>query len=112
MRSTSISLYIYYYRELYTSRHKAVMAVTVLTPFTTTTVITQPTAPTFPPNFSHQPIPIAAIVGGIIGGASLAVLVTTGWICWGKSLERQRLKECLEIVSSSNTQTLYILVLI
>ena len=87
------------------------MAVTVLTPFTTTTVITQPTAPTFL-NFSHQPIPIAAIVGGIIGGASLAVLVTTGWICWGKSLERKRLKERLEIVSSSNAQTLYTLVLI
>jgi hypothetical protein len=83
------------------------MAVAVLTPFTTTTVITQPTAPTFPSNLSHQPIPIAAIVGGIIGGASLAVLVTTGWICWGKSLERQRLKERLEIVSSSNTNSLY-----
>ena len=82
----------------------------VLTPFMTTTVIIQPTSSTFQ-NFSHQPIPIAAIVGGIIGGASLAVLVSTGWICWGKSLKRKRLKERLEIVSS-NTRTRYILVLI
>jgi hypothetical protein len=77
-----------------------------LTPYTTTTVvITQETATPFPSDLSHHAIPVAAIVGGIIGGASLAVLVTTGWVCWGKSLKRKQLKERLEIVG---TQTLTI----
>ncbi|KAF8350933.1 hypothetical protein F5887DRAFT_1210947 [Amanita rubescens] len=77
---------------------------TPLTPYTTTTVvIAQETATPLPSDLSHQPIPVAAIVGGIIGGASLAVLVTTGWVCWGKSLKRKQLKERLEIESQLQT---------
>lgn len=77
------------------------VVLTPLTPYTTTTVvITQETATPFPSDLSHHSIPVAAIVGGIIGGASLAVLLTTGWVCWGKSLKRKQLKERLEIVST------------
>ncbi|KAF8623979.1 hypothetical protein AX15_006133 [Amanita polypyramis BW_CC] len=71
--------------------------------YTTTTIaITQPTAPTL--SSSHQPIPVAAIVGGIIGGGILATLATAIWVCWGKSLKRKRLKERLE--AESHLQTL------
>ena len=47
-----------------------------------------------------QPIPIAAMVGGAIGGALLAALVTAAWIWWGKSIKRKQLRARLETVST------------
>ena len=37
----------------------------------------------------HSNVPIAAIVGGTLGGVALAVLAVVGWKLWGRSIRRQ-----------------------
>jgi protein-S-isoprenylcysteine O-methyltransferase Ste14 len=34
-------------------------------------------------------VPIAAIVGGTLGGVMLAILAVIGWKLWGRSIRRQ-----------------------
>jgi hypothetical protein len=63
---------------------------------TTTTIRASPTpGPTQKPSPS---IPVGAIAGGVAGGALLAILVTFGWVCWGKSIKRSQAKQIKEAV--------------
>lgn len=48
---------------------------------------------------STTAIPVGAIAGGVAAGALLAVVVTTGWICWGKSIKRGNAIRQKEVVS-------------
>lgn len=64
----------------------------------TTTVYTYPT--TNPgPQKSGVPVPVPAIVGGVIAGILLALILTAGWVCWGKSIKRTAAKQQSEVVS-------------
>jgi hypothetical protein len=65
---------------------------------TTVTVYTYPTANANPQN-SGPTIPVAAIVGGVVAGMLLAVMVSAGWVCWGKSIRRSAAKRQREAVS-------------
>lgn len=69
----------------------------MLTRFVTTTVAAEATLRPASPS-SNQPIPVAAIAGGVVGGALLAVLVTASWIWWGKLIKRKQLADRLENV--------------
>ncbi|KAF8633736.1 hypothetical protein AX17_004392 [Amanita inopinata Kibby_2008] len=69
--------------------------------YTTTTVITYPTSPTFPS--SSQSIPVAAVIGGVIGGAVFAGLMTVGWILWGKFIKKRQAEESLQLASHLQT---------
>ncbi|PFH47678.1 hypothetical protein AMATHDRAFT_50127 [Amanita thiersii Skay4041] len=71
--------------------------------FTTTTVIATSTNLTFPPESTKHPIPIAAIAGGVAGGALLATLVTVGWIWWGKSIKKSQVQQRHEVESRLQT---------
>lgn len=48
---------------------------------------------------SNAAIPVAAIVGGTVAGALLAVACTAGWIIWGKAIKRDQEKQRNEAVS-------------
>lgn len=68
-------------------------------PTSTTTVYAQPTVTNAPPQNSGVTVPVAAIVGGVIGGMVLAIIITAGWMCWGRSIKRSAAKERSEAVS-------------
>lgn len=68
------------------------------TPTTTTTIIRA--SPTGATQKHTHPVPVAAIAAGVVGGAILAVLVTIGWVCWGKSIKRSNIKQMREAVRS------------
>jgi len=61
----------------------------------TTTVFAggAPTATQSAPPSSAAPLPIGAIVGGLIAGVVLALAAVGGWIWWGRSLEKQKRKK-------------------
>ncbi|RDB21208.1 hypothetical protein Hypma_011340 [Hypsizygus marmoreus] len=64
---------------------------------TTTMYTSYPSAGgTATPGKRGTSVPVAAIVGGVVGGALLAIMVTVGWVCWGKSIKRAQLKEWRE----------------
>lgn len=71
-------------------------------PMSTTTIYTQPTVTNAPPPNSGVTVPVAAIVGGVIGGMLLAIIITAGWICWGKSIKRSSTRQRSEAVSPSH----------
>lgn len=64
---------------------------------TTTTIRASPTGAV---QKHPHPIPVAAIAAGVVGGAILAILVTIGWVCWGKSIKRSNVKQMREAVRS------------
>jgi hypothetical protein len=50
----------------------------------------------------HGPrVPVAAIAGGVVAGALLAIIATIGWIWWGRSLDRSAAKQRREAVRFS-----------
>lgn len=63
---------------------------------TTTVIRAAPTGATQRPH----PVPVPAIAAGVVGGAILAILVTVGWVCWGKSIKRSSIKQMREAVRS------------
>lgn len=65
----------------------------------TTTVYMYPTTDPVPEK-SGTPLPVAAIIGGVIAGMLLAFIITAGWVCWGKSIKRTAAKKRREAVSS------------
>lgn len=67
----------------------------------TTTVFTYPTITSAAPQTSRGTILVAAIVGGVIAGMLLAIILTAGWVCWGKSIKRTEAKQRSEAVSPS-----------
>lgn len=72
----------------------------------TTTIYTQATNLPAPSGPGAPSLPIGAIVGGVSAGAVLAIVVTVGWICWGRSIERTTAKKRKEAVSHSEPPTL------
>jgi uncharacterized protein (DUF2062 family) len=42
---------------------------------------------------SSTSVPVPAIVGGIVGGAFIAVLATVVWIFWGKKIKKDRQRQ-------------------
>ncbi|KAM6500798.1 hypothetical protein JOM56_003812 [Amanita muscaria] len=75
----------------------------MLTRFVTTTVAAEATLRPPSPSSNQPIVPVAAIVGGVVGGALLAVLVTAGWIWWGKLIKRKQLADRLENESQIRT---------
>ncbi|KZS99321.1 hypothetical protein SISNIDRAFT_462149 [Sistotremastrum niveocremeum HHB9708] len=55
----------------------------------TTTIFTGPSQ-TAPTQSSGTPIPLGAIIGGTVAGATLAVIAVLCWIWWGRSIKRQQ----------------------
>lgn len=55
----------------------------------TTTIFTGPTQAA-PPQSSGNPIPLGAIIGGTVAGATLAVIAVLCWIWWGRSIKKQQ----------------------
>ncbi|KAJ6611768.1 hypothetical protein B0H10DRAFT_345082 [Mycena sp. CBHHK59/15] len=52
-------------------------------------------------------IPVGAIVGGMVGGAVLAILCMAGWVVWGKAVRRmkeKRKREAEALRTRSNTR--------
>ncbi|KAJ1310384.1 hypothetical protein OPQ81_007122 [Rhizoctonia solani] len=47
---------------------------------------------TSPPQVEDVPIPLGAIVGGIIGGMLIVLVALGGWWCWGSSLRASKAK--------------------
>ena len=70
----------------------------LLVKFVTTTVFPDPTANAATFQDMGGSIPVAAIVGGVVAGMLLAILVTAGWVYWGKSIKRKSAKEQREAV--------------
>lgn len=69
-------------------------------PVTTTTFYGHPPYTAEPlPTDSPPRVPVAAIAGGVIAGALLAIAATIGWIWWGRSLDRSVAKDRREAVS-------------
>ncbi|KAJ3901044.1 hypothetical protein F5879DRAFT_992322 [Lentinula edodes] len=61
---------------------------------TTTTVFASSSAtPTSSNKSSTSSVPVAAIAGGVTGGAVLAVAIVIAWIVWGRSIKRQKVKQ-------------------
>ncbi|KAF8495371.1 hypothetical protein JB92DRAFT_1105920 [Gautieria morchelliformis] len=52
------------------------------------------------------PIPIGAIIGGLLGGVFLALAAIGGWIWWGKLIERKRRKEVTYLTPTYFSQSL------
>ena len=50
-------------------------------------------------------VPIAAIVGGTLGGIALAILAVVGWKLWGRSIKRKVEAIKPEAVATSNFLT-------
>lgn len=70
----------------------------------TTTVFTYPTITSAAPQTSRGTIPVAAIVGGVIAGMLLAIILTAGWVCWGKSIKRTEAKQRSEAEAFHKTK--------
>ncbi|KAL5511481.1 hypothetical protein ACEPAH_4698 [Sanghuangporus vaninii] len=60
--------------------------------FVTTTVFADPTALGSHVD-PHDPIPVAAIAGGVCGGVVLAVLAVIGWKWWGRQIKKRERRE-------------------
>ncbi|KAL5529389.1 hypothetical protein ACEPAG_5374 [Sanghuangporus baumii] len=60
--------------------------------FVTTTVFADPTSLGSHVD-PHDPIPIAAIAGGVCGGVVLAVLAVIGWNWWGRQIKKHERRE-------------------
>ncbi|GJJ12294.1 hypothetical protein Clacol_006535 [Clathrus columnatus] len=55
-----------------------------------TTTVFVDAGPTVTANASSSSkVPVGAIVGGLLGGAAIALLAVGGWIWWGKVIERK-----------------------
>ncbi|KAJ7285570.1 hypothetical protein C8J57DRAFT_641091 [Mycena rebaudengoi] len=50
-------------------------------------------------------IPVGSIVGGMAGGVVLALLLTAGWILWGKALRRTKEKQQRETDALRRTKS-------
>ena len=70
--------------------------------FITTTVFANATAEAVISEHSGQSVPVAAIVGGAVAGMLLAIIVTAGWVYWGKSIKRKMARERMDTVRSSH----------
>ncbi|KAJ4498882.1 hypothetical protein C8R41DRAFT_915990 [Lentinula lateritia] len=57
---------------------------------TTTVFASSPVTPTSSNKSSTSSVPVAAIAGGVTGGAVLAVAIVIAWIIWGRSIKRQK----------------------
>lgn len=56
---------------------------------------------------SSQPsVPLAPIIGGVLGGVCLALIVVLGWSWWGSCIERKEEEKRKEEVSTSPVQDL------
>ncbi|KAF5358158.1 hypothetical protein D9756_001797 [Leucocoprinus leucothites] len=71
---------------------------------TTTVFSIGPTATSALSARSHSSVPVGAIVGGVIGGAALAVLVTVTWIYWGKQIKKTKRMQQEELDKSRRTR--------
>ncbi|TFK26361.1 hypothetical protein FA15DRAFT_290356 [Coprinopsis marcescibilis] len=76
---------------------------TFLRAVATTTLYRTPVSTVVPPEEPKPRVPIAAIAGGVIAGALLAIMVTIGWIWWGRSLDRSAAKERRDAATRTNT---------
>lgn len=75
-----------------------IMSPTASRIFVTTTLWDTPTSAVTYTN-SGTSIPVGAIAGGIVGGASIAIAVVITWIIWGRSISRAQRKQEKELVS-------------
>ncbi|KIY64584.1 hypothetical protein CYLTODRAFT_445896 [Cylindrobasidium torrendii FP15055 ss-10] len=73
---------------------------TTIYPYASGTVVSQPSASTV---HSNSSAPIAPIVGGLVGGAVLALLVVVCWMLWGRSIDRQKAREAKELAKARET---------
>ncbi|KAJ7694081.1 hypothetical protein B0H17DRAFT_1330044 [Mycena rosella] len=48
----------------------------------------------------ERSIPVGAMVGGLVGGAVLAILVTAGWLLWARAIRRSRAQREKEVVDA------------
>ncbi|KAH6918858.1 hypothetical protein BKA70DRAFT_1137123 [Coprinopsis sp. MPI-PUGE-AT-0042] len=73
-------------------------------PVTTTTFYGHPPYTADPlPTDTPPRVPVAAIAGGVVAGALLAIAATIGWIWWGRSLDRSVAKDRREAATRANT---------
>ncbi|KAH8829705.1 hypothetical protein DL96DRAFT_1708826 [Flagelloscypha sp. PMI_526] len=64
------------------------------TPITTTLPSVSGSTSSSRPSSSHDEIPVAFIVGGIVAGALLALCVCALWILWGKKIQIGEVQSC------------------
>lgn len=91
--STAFSSFLPVY--ITTSRHDT--QPTQQTPHTTT-IYTQSTYSAVPSDPTTK-LPVGAIAGGVSAGVVLALLVTAGWIYWGRAIDKSVAKHRKEDVS-------------
>ncbi|KXN87726.1 hypothetical protein AN958_08202 [Leucoagaricus sp. SymC.cos] len=61
---------------------------------------------------SHTSVLVGAIVGGVIAGTVLALLVTLGWIWWGKEIKRTKRKQQREMVCFAQGGVISLLIML